>query len=129
MRTQEQIIGGAMIHHCIAIQKGIESIDHLMRLKARVVELDFLILGATAEDKKKHMTCEEAFDIVYDKLPLGEFSGTLMSEKCRFLTGRSHAHNDSFIRVLRRKRFNGDINCPNIGAPMHSIYEKLSLEV
>jgi len=124
-RTQEQIIGGAMIHHCIAIQKGEDSVDHLKRLKARIIELDFLILGSTAEDKKKHMTVREAVEIVYEKLPFGEFSGTVLSEKVRFLTGRSHMHNDSALRKLRSMRSEGIINCPNIGSPKLSIYEKL----
>ena len=120
--------GGALIYHGIQIQKGIAVEDHIRRAKLRIIELEMLT-GITAKEQKSNMTMKEAFWLVYEKLPLGVFSGTQFAKQCIFLTGRLDAHKDSVLRPLREFRELGSINCPNIGAPMHSIYEKLSLEV
>jgi len=119
--------GGALIYHGIQLQKGIDVVDHIRRAKLRIIEIEMLT-DISAAEKKRNMTMKEAFWIVYEKLPFGVFSGTKFAKQCIFLTGRLDAHKDSILRPLREFRANGDINCPNIGAPMHSIYEKKPLE-
>ena len=118
---------GALIYHGIELKRGINAKDHIQRAKLRIIELECLC-DISAAEKKSRMTMEEAFLIVYNKLPYGKFSGTQLAKRAIFLTGRMDAHKDSVLRPLRRLRKNEKINCPNIGAPKNSIYEKKRLE-
>ena len=125
-QTQWQRSCGAIIFHAIQLQKNIDTKDRFIRLKTRVIELEML-LDEPAEVKKKFMTVREAVEIVYDKLPLGQFSGTKLSEQVRFLTGRNHMHNDSALRVLRLLRELGIINFVSIDCKQKSLYQKLEV--
>jgi len=114
---------GSLVYHALQLQKGINIKDHLLRAKKRIIQLEML-LGTTAEEKKANMTMKEAFWIVYNKLPYGQFSGTKFAKQVIFITGRLDAHKDSVLRKLREFRDSGEINCINIDAPAKSIYEK-----
>jgi len=121
---------GALIYHGMEIKKGINVKDHIKRAKIRLLNLEMILNDANiTEEKESTMTNSEAFWIVYDRLPFNqEFPGVKFSDRCRFLTGRPKAYSDSFMRLIRKFRAEGLINCLNVGSPKNSIYIKLKTE-
>ena len=131
MKTKWEDAGGALIHHGIQLQKGINVEDHLRRAKLRIIELEILSKQDVAKkDLSKPMTLIDACMIVYNKHPYGDdiIPGIEFAAQFNLLRGKYKAYPDSVFKKMREIR-NGEhyflnVSWECVDAHSKSLYKK-----
>jgi hypothetical protein len=128
MRTEWQESCGALLHHIIQMQKGVDSANHLRRAKGRLIQLERLVNKdpiPADEDELRQFVADGALS-VYDGLAIGElFYGIQMKKDVGFLIDREYVFADTVMHSLRDARLRGDIDYERVGSKCKSTYRKL----